>query len=101
MSDAQRYAVLTQRGAPPWTCRARSAAHAFERWLADHPKRKRNLRFGPRKTVYSERLVHYVWTEHIQSDTSHTIVVRGRALVCHTDHVTPSDLSGDKDTAPA
>jgi hypothetical protein len=95
MSDTQSYAVLTQRGAPPWTCRACSAAHAFERWLADHPKRERNLRFGPQKTVYSRRLVRYVWTEHILSDTGHTIVVRGAALVCHSDHVAPSDLSGD------
>jgi hypothetical protein len=95
MSDTQSYAVLTQRGAPPWTCRAVSAAHAFERWLADHPKRERNLRFGPRETICSGRFARYVWTEHVKADTGHTIVVRGAALVCHTDHVTPSDLSGD------
>jgi hypothetical protein len=97
MSDApqQSYAVLTQRGAPPWTCRASSPVHAFDRWLANHPQRERNLRFGPRETIYSGRLARYTWTEHVQTEAGHTVVVRGEALVCSSDHVTPSDLSGD------
>jgi len=95
MSDTQSYAILTQRGTPPWTCRACSAAHAFEQWLEAHPQHERNLLYGPRETVYSERLARYVWTEHVQSKDGHNVVVRGAALVCHSDHVTPSDIDGN------
>ena len=96
MSDAQQsYAILTRRGSPPWTCRASSPAHAFEQWLEAHPQRERNVRFGPRETICSGRFARYVWTEHAQPEEGHSVVVRGAALVCHTDHVTPSDLSGD------
>ena len=97
MSDATEhsYAVLTQRVVPPWTCQACSPAHAFDRWLEAHPQRERNLSIGPRETVYPKGLARYTWTERFQSKEGHGVVARGVALVCPTDHVTPSDLSGD------
>ena len=92
MTDTRSYAILTGRGSPPWTCRASSPREAFKQWLANHPRRERNLHFGPQETICSGRFARYVWTEHVQADTGHSVVVRGAALVCHSDHVTPSDL---------
>ena len=104
MSDApqQSYAILTRRGSPPWTCRASSPAHAFEQWLKAHPQRKLNMSFGPQKTVYSRRFARYTWTERVQSDAGHTVVVKGGAIVCPGDYVTPpSDFGGDAEVPPA
>ena len=98
MSDAPQksYAILTRRGSgPPWICRARSASHAFDRWLAGHPRRKRNVSYGMDEVVYSQHLARYSWTEHVQARDGLSVVVRDAALVCRDIYVTPPSFAAD------